>query len=251
MWEPRCLTTLWVSMACYRGSFTSLPLLKNVLSIQTEGYQITEWLIKCKGFGRKCSWHNKGTIPKIAWRDWEKPRRASIRIACCPGRVSKENLKDTYLHALQLDQPVLYQCQCEMSDERVHSRVGRSSGLSAVVRKLQGKEPFEASRQGIKFMQWTPSWEANSCSATQEFSNILRNSKVHDNVYSSPPLGPILSQNNPVCTSPFYLSKIHFNIYSHGAYGWHPYRHLWVDCPEDAGPSTSHNPIGLHGLLQG
>jgi hypothetical protein len=22
MWEPRCLTTLWTSMACYRDSFT-------------------------------------------------------------------------------------------------------------------------------------------------------------------------------------------------------------------------------------
>jgi hypothetical protein len=29
------------------------------------------------------------------------------------------------------------------------------------------------------------------------------------------------------------------------------YRHLWADCLENVGPSTSHNPMGLHGLLQG
>jgi hypothetical protein len=26
---------------------------------------------------------------------------------------------------------------------------------------------------------------------------------------------------------------------------------LWADCLENVGASTSHNPIGLHGLLQG
>jgi hypothetical protein len=29
------------------------------------------------------------------------------------------------------------------------------------------------------------------------------------------------------------------------------YRHLWVDCLEDVGASTSHTPMDLHGLLQG
>jgi hypothetical protein len=27
--------------------------------------------------------------------------------------------------------------------------------------------------------------------------------------------------------------------------------HLWADCPDNVGSSTSHNSIGLHGLLQG
>jgi hypothetical protein len=26
---------------------------------------------------------------------------------------------------------------------------------------------------------------------------------------------------------------------------------MWADCPENVGASTSHNPMGLHGLLQG
>jgi hypothetical protein len=29
-----------------------------------------------------------------------------------------------------------------------------------------------------------------------------------------------------------------------------PYRHLWADSLENVGASTSHNPMGLHGLLQ-
>jgi hypothetical protein len=33
--------------------------------------------------------------------------------------------------------------------------------------------------------------------------------------------------------------------------GWQPYRHLWADCLDNVGSLTSHNPIGLHGLLQG
>jgi hypothetical protein len=28
-------------------------------------------------------------------------------------------------------------------------------------------------------------------------------------------------------------------------------RHLWADCQGSVGPLTSHNPMGLHGLLQG
>jgi hypothetical protein len=30
-----------------------------------------------------------------------------------------------------------------------------------------------------------------------------------------------------------------------------PYGHLWADFLEDVEASTSHNPMGLHGLLQG
>jgi hypothetical protein len=30
-----------------------------------------------------------------------------------------------------------------------------------------------------------------------------------------------------------------------------PHRHLWADCPENVGASTSHNAAYLHGLLQG
>jgi hypothetical protein len=36
-----------------------------------------------------------------------------------------------------------------------------------------------------------------------------------------------------------------------GAYSWQPHRHLLADCLENVGASTSHNLMGLHGLLQG
>jgi hypothetical protein len=31
---------------------------------------------------------------------------------------------------------------------------------------------------------------------------------------------------------------------------WQPHRHLWAYCLENVGVTTSHNPMGLHGLLQ-
>jgi hypothetical protein len=35
------------------------------------------------------------------------------------------------------------------------------------------------------------------------------------------------------------------------AYGWQPHSHLWAKCLENVGALTSHNPMSLHGLLQG
>jgi hypothetical protein len=61
-------------------------------------------------------------------------------------------------------------------------------------------------------MELRTSSEAASYADTQEFPNILRNPKVHYRVHNGPPLVPILSQINPVHSTPSYLSKVQSNM---------------------------------------
>jgi hypothetical protein len=70
--------------------------------------------------------------------------------------------------------------------------------------------PTEAAEFLTKSMELSPSWEAATCAPSQEFLNILWYPKIHYYVHKSAPPVHVLSQINPVHSTPPCRCNIHF-----------------------------------------
>jgi len=73
--------------------------------------------------------------------------------------------------------------------------------------------PFNTVPVLIATMEQSPSWDANSSSASQEIPHISWNPKVHHSAHNSPPLDWVRPETNDSSPHPaILLFKIHFNI---------------------------------------
>jgi hypothetical protein len=63
------------------------------------------WMMNAKEFVRKLSCPNWDTIPAVAWRDWAKSRRSSVRKAVFPFEIRPEQFPSTSLNRYQLLTP--------------------------------------------------------------------------------------------------------------------------------------------------
>jgi hypothetical protein len=101
-------------------------------------------------------------------------------------------------------------------------------------------------RHTINSNQQSPSWKANSHSASQENSRTLRNPKAHYRFLKGLHLVPILSQMHSIHTFQQYFANIHCNILpSHLRLGLsssssfqilRPYRNMQTGRKEDKHP---------------
>jgi hypothetical protein len=69
-------------------------------------------------------------------------------------------------------------------------------------------------------MQHSPSWEANSFSASPKFPHIVWNLKILHRVHHSSTLVHVPRHMNPAHNFPFYSVKVHFNMSSLGRLGF-------------------------------
>jgi hypothetical protein len=63
----------------------------------------------------------------------------------------------------------------------------------------------------LKELGWDV-WPKDELNDRGSITGLLWKPNVHYRVYNSPPLVPVLSQNNPVHNLSLYFSKVHSNI---------------------------------------
>jgi hypothetical protein len=74
-------------------------------------------------------------------------------------------------------------------------------------------KPFSSNVTALtNFMENSPSWEADSCWASQIPPSFYGTRKIQYRVHKIPPPVPILIHTNPIHTRQTYFHKIHFNI---------------------------------------
>jgi hypothetical protein len=79
-------------------------------------------------------------------------------------------------------------------------------------------------------------------------TNFMTQKVPHVNLWNSPLLWnyEVWSLFSWNVANPSILCQ----LVSTGAYGWQPHCHLWSNCPDKVGASTSHSCMGFHRLLQ-
>jgi hypothetical protein len=93
-----------------------------------------------------------------------------------------------------------------------HTRTRRTFCDQTTLAVQPANQPTDWQLTPTNSMQHSPSWEANSHSASQEIPHLLRNLKVHYHVHKSPSLILIISKMHPVHTFPSNFPEINSNI---------------------------------------
>jgi hypothetical protein len=120
--------------------------------------------------------------------------------------------------------PHLYGCYpgiCLTTDEKARKNLSQGS-LRSQGSTFISHSSFLLTNSSNSIEQ-SPSWEANSSSASTGIPRMLWNAKVHCRLHNNPLLVPILNQINSLHIIPSYFLKIHFNIilpFTHRSSKW-------------------------------